>query len=287
VTNDAPVNFPLGNTTVTWTVTDNSGNTASATQVITVTDNESPVIADCGDTILTCVPAVTFTLPSASDNCAVAAFSQTDLTGLTSGSDFPDGYTTLSYTAVDISGNTTGCTKVIKKVQVPGIKDAGEDKTVYISEAIMNAVPDTAGIGWWSVLSGSAFAEDVNAPDTRVYGLTKGVNTLTWKIVSEGCPGPEDTVVVTYLDVIVPNGFSPDGDQVNDLFEITGLEELSPAELVVVNRWGTVVYTDAEYSNDWQGLNDSGQNLSDDTYYYKLKLNNDAVLSGFVIIERK
>src|SRR5678810_813480 len=39
VTNDAPSAFPLGNTTVTWTVTDGSGNTATATQLVTVTDN--------------------------------------------------------------------------------------------------------------------------------------------------------------------------------------------------------------------------------------------------------
>ena len=38
VTNDAPSLFPLGSTTVTWTVTDPSGQTATATQTVTVTD---------------------------------------------------------------------------------------------------------------------------------------------------------------------------------------------------------------------------------------------------------
>ncbi|MEN8966546.1 MAG: ubiquitin-like protein, partial [Polaribacter sp.] len=37
--NDAPTSFPVGNTTVTWTVTDSSGNTTTATQVVTVIDN--------------------------------------------------------------------------------------------------------------------------------------------------------------------------------------------------------------------------------------------------------
>ncbi|MEI9807472.1 MAG: HYR domain-containing protein [Bacteroidota bacterium] len=36
VTNDARATFPAGNTTVTWTVTDGSGNTATATQVVIV-----------------------------------------------------------------------------------------------------------------------------------------------------------------------------------------------------------------------------------------------------------
>jgi hypothetical protein len=42
VTNDAPAAFPIGVTTVTWTVTDNSGNTATCTQNVTVTDNVNP-----------------------------------------------------------------------------------------------------------------------------------------------------------------------------------------------------------------------------------------------------
>ena len=44
VTNDAPSAFPLGETTVTWTVTDGSGRTAQATQLVTVTDNIDPTI---------------------------------------------------------------------------------------------------------------------------------------------------------------------------------------------------------------------------------------------------
>jgi carbohydrate-binding DOMON domain-containing protein len=45
VTNNAPGAFPIGVTTVTWTVTDNSGNTATCTQNVTVTDNVNPTIS--------------------------------------------------------------------------------------------------------------------------------------------------------------------------------------------------------------------------------------------------
>ncbi|MBK6281835.1 MAG: HYR domain-containing protein [Draconibacterium sp.] len=38
-TNNAPAKFPVGNTTVTWTATDAAGNTATCTQLVTISDN--------------------------------------------------------------------------------------------------------------------------------------------------------------------------------------------------------------------------------------------------------
>ena len=76
VTNNAPAQFPLGPTTVTWTVTDNHGHTATATQVITVVDNTPPTITLNGNVITLWPPnhkyetvQVSNLVASASDNC--------------------------------------------------------------------------------------------------------------------------------------------------------------------------------------------------------------------------
>jgi len=48
VTNDEPTTFPPGQTTVTWTATDASGNKATATQIVTVKDTTPPTINEPG-----------------------------------------------------------------------------------------------------------------------------------------------------------------------------------------------------------------------------------------------
>lgn len=81
VGNDAPLLFPVGVTPVIWTVTDNSGLTAMATQTVTVVDTEVPVIgaltADQGGDVLNCAATilqgvVTITV-QASDQCTLPA----------------------------------------------------------------------------------------------------------------------------------------------------------------------------------------------------------------------
>jgi gliding motility-associated-like protein len=109
-TNDAPTSFPLGNTTVTWTVTDGSGNTATSTQVVTVVDNIDPVLScpsnmvvyGAADSTLT---SVSWTAATATDNCTI----DTVYSDVQIGAFLPLGSTTVTYVAVDGSGNTDTC----------------------------------------------------------------------------------------------------------------------------------------------------------------------------------
>jgi hypothetical protein len=105
VTNDAPSAFPLGTTTVTWTVTDGSGNTATDEQIVTVTDNVNPTItapaATSGTTNVACTSTnVVLGTPVTGDNCSVASVIND------APSAFPLGTTTVTWTVTDGSGNT-------------------------------------------------------------------------------------------------------------------------------------------------------------------------------------
>src|ERR1044071_2995409 len=103
--------FPVGTTTNSFLVTDASGNTATCSFTVTVTDNQAPTIA-CPANISVnndnnvCGAAVSYVVNS-SDNCAGQIVTQT--AGLASGATFPVGTTTNSFLVTDASGNTASC----------------------------------------------------------------------------------------------------------------------------------------------------------------------------------
>jgi hypothetical protein len=103
--------YPKGVTTITWTATDASGNASTASQTVTVTDNQPPVIACTGNISLNATSAagaaVTYTAPVGTDNCPGAVTVRT--AGLASGSTFPIGTTTVTHRVTDASGLTATC----------------------------------------------------------------------------------------------------------------------------------------------------------------------------------
>lgn len=94
--------------------------------------------------------------------------------------------------------------------------------------------------------------------------------------------------------LIVPSGFTPNNDGMNDLFYIKGLSEYPENELTIFNRWGETVFQATNYKNDWNGkpmnktlLSGTDELVPNDTYYFVLytKANNKTT-SGYVYITK-
>jgi len=93
------------------------------------------------------------------------------------------------------------------------------------------------------------------------------------------------TAVTNVVALRIPNIFTPNGDGINDFFEIVGLELFPENELYVFNRWGAEIYHKQNYQSDW-----NGQNLNEATYYYVLRVRmetgNWENFKGYITIKR-
>lgn len=107
-----------------------------------------------------------------------------------------------------------------------------------------------------------------------------------------GCANAfSNTILIAFEDPAItaediPQGFSPNGDGINDRFEIINIDNYPASSLVVMNRWGGQVYHKEPYDNSFNGQGNSGKDLPDGTYFYILKLGNGQAFSDYLIINR-
>jgi gliding motility-associated-like protein len=262
-----------GVTNVVITITDQSGNAITCNVTLTVTDNTVPVFNNCPTDITTCNPVVTFTAPVGTDNCSGVNTVQTDITGLTSGSTFPIGTTTLTYTATDASGNISTCSFNVTVNASPATAYAGEDITIcdtVLNQTIIATNP-ASGTGIWNVISGGGVINDVNNDSTFISSLSLGVNLVEWVVSTTFCGADTDTLQITYekcVEFDLSTGFTPDGDGTNDVWEIPGLNELYPNNRVdIYGRWGGLIFHSDGYEIPWDGTH-NGKRLPIGSYYF-------------------
>lgn len=93
------------------------------------------------------------------------------------------------------------------------------------------------------------------------------------------------TDVKSITAIKIPNVFTPNGDGINDTFEIPGLEFYPENEMTIVNRWGGTVYQRKGYLKEW-----TGDGLNEGTYFYLLKVKTAAnkweVYKGYITLIR-
>jgi len=102
-----------------------------------------------------------------------------------------------------------------------------------------------------------------------------------YEFCAEDCPEICGTalvnIVIQFDDLLIPDAFSPNEDG--------GLLQKEQRKLIVVNRWGSVVYEAESYENDWNGKTNSGQELPEGTYYYYLSMGvNEGTREGSITI---
>ncbi|MEX0813146.1 MAG: HYR domain-containing protein, partial [Chitinophagales bacterium] len=157
--------------------------------------------------------------------------------------------------------------------------------------------PDGHGISVTGVTQPNSGYTSINSDGTINYDPDDGfvgVDTFYYTICDNGNPVLcDDAMVIVHVlpgkpNIFIPNGFSPNGDGINDTWEITDIENYPANEIEIFNRWGNSIYKEKNYRSTWEGTNQSGDPLPDGTYYYVLSLNdeNKTVFTGFIQLHR-
>jgi gliding motility-associated-like protein len=120
-----------------------------------------------------------------------------------------------------------------------------------------------------------------------------GNDTLTYQVCDKLGNCAEAMVIIQTkinqeFGIIIPEGFSPNGDNVNDKFEIPGIDKYPNNQLRIYNRWGNLVFSTRNYQGEWDGTEfNSNERLPVGTYFYVLDLENGRKpVQGYVYLNR-
>ncbi|MBK7425686.1 MAG: HYR domain-containing protein [Saprospiraceae bacterium] len=221
--------FPAGTTTVVWTAIDQSGNVVTCSYDIIVDDDQIPAFVNCpdGDTLTislmpgACVGSTIWSVPIASDNCALISVTQT--AGPAPGTLLAPGIYRIEYTAGDPSSNTITCEFFINVIdtQDPVVVCPGN---IFINNTDNGQCTWTSPIGsltpllavsncpfdvTWSVLNPDATVSN-GTLDVSGYTFEAGTSVVTYTI-TEPLSGQNWTCsfTVTITDTQAPSIICP------------------------------------------------------------------------------
>lgn len=132
----------------------------------------------------------------------------------------------------------------------------------------------------WSFPGGEPASSNAFEPDSVVYKHA-GVYNISFSVTNE-CGTTTVNKSITISDFIslsnafIPNCFTPNGDGINDTWDINGVEQNHLLYLQIFNRYGTLVSQIKGNPITWDGKY-KGEKLPAGVYYYVLSIYNDNV----------
>ncbi|MFN3752599.1 choice-of-anchor J domain-containing protein [Flavobacterium sp.] len=107
-------------------------------------------------------------------------------------------------------------------------------------------------------------------------------DTYTVTVTSNGCPN-SSSIVVDAITCVIQKGISANNDGLNDSFDLRGF---NVKNLSIFNRYGMKVYSKGNYTDQWKGQSDGGDELPDGTYYFVIERDNGETRTGWIYINR-
>lgn len=175
---------------------------------------------------------------------------------------------------------------------------AGPDQQVLSGELVQLSAFGGTNYRWFAnkpLEFSDRFGQSITVTKT----LDDGVNADTITIYVEvtntrGCSGLDSLLLIVRRNLPdnlgtlsqTYNIITPNGDGLNDIWDITELLGGDQCRLVVLNRWGSTVFEDESFSGQWDGTDNGGNELPDGTYYYLLDCNGEIRMRNALTIIR-
>jgi|GEM_PF-1277936 len=94
----------------------------------------------------------------------------------------------------------------------------------------------------------------------------------------------EETISIPTIFCGIQKGISPNGDNLNDFFDLALLDV---EKLSIFNRYGRKVYSLNNYTNQWYGQTDDGKELPSATYYFAIEFRSGESKTGWIYVMRE
>ncbi len=168
------------------------------------------------------------------------------------------------------NGCTSTDTVLVNSLPQPFV-DAGPDLSILSGQTIVIGGSPTGNSGVTYAWGPSTGLGDPISPNPVAgpAGTTSYIVTVT---DSAGCTASDTMILDVVPSIWFPDGFTPNGDAVNDTWVIDYIFLFPECEVEVYNRWGELLFRSVGYNTPWDGRYDN-KDLPVGTYYYIIKLN--------------
>lgn len=191
----------------------------------------------------------------------------------------------IRYTFNASNGCVSTSDQTIEVWPIPNV-NAGPDLTV-LEDGVRKITNVTAsGTGLQFLWSPSTYLDDATLQLPTILQPKDDITYLLTVTNDFGCKVTDDLFVKILKAPTPPNTFTPNGDGINDFWEIKFLNDYPGAVIEVYNTAGSMIYRSVGYSTPWDGKY-KGSPLPAGTYYYVLDPKNGRKqIKGYVTILR-
>ena len=198
-------------------------------------------------------------------------------------------------TAIEVKalydGNTPQSISITSNIPTP----CGGDKVAFTA----NGATNTSKYQW----KVDGLNQGINSNSFTYNSLNKSADyqvKLTVEVTDEDLCFPQKSVMAEKIisikfcsvivpnvgnKILIPNAFSPNGDGMNDTWEIFSIASNSDVIVEIYNRWGELIYYSKGYLEPWNGTY-RDKPVLEGTYAYIVRMDSETVLRGTILVIR-